>query len=163
MRFMVVALGMAVGCTPLLEDGFEAELTEVGGCGDVVFYAVDADDTTMLSVRVDGLIAAAQAEGDAVTTSAELPDPRFVVTVEQGEKVSDAMCDDVIENGGPRVTRTWTATSGAATAVVWPGDSALDAEADLVLEGVEFDAGDGHAARLEALEWTGVQVGWFAG
>jgi hypothetical protein len=41
-------LTILAGCTPALTDGFGATLTETGGCGDVILYAANPDDTIML-------------------------------------------------------------------------------------------------------------------
>lgn len=146
-----------------LGPSFVAELTIRGGCADVVFYAVDDDDELMLSFRAEGLVSEARSagEGEAVTIF-EFP-AAAQLTLEQGTRVSDAMCDDVIENGGPKVSRTWTAVSGTATARVRPQGGEDAASADLLLEEVVFEGDEGESVTVGRLEWTDVRVGWYPG
>jgi hypothetical protein len=161
---LVFASLVPAGCsTDLLGPDFAADFTLKGACADVYFFAVDAVDEVMLTFSTPGLVAAARAAGAPVTTVLSLPDADVVLMVEQGSRVSDAMCDDVIENGGPRVSRTWNAVAGSATVIVRPGASEFDARADLVLEGVVFQDGDGHRRSIDSFVWSDVSVGWLPG
>lgn len=143
---------------PLSPD-FEQDLTEVGGCGDVFAYAVDAGDEVMLTVHLDGPIAAS--ENEPVTLELTLPDPSAEVKVERGSQISDAICDDVIENGGPRVDETWTAVSGTVTADVEVGEHTT--LTDVTLEDVVFENEAGEEVTVETFEWTEISVGWLPG
>lgn len=166
MRILALAalVGTLAGCTPTLPADFGDELTSEGGCGDVYFYAFDADDTMLLEVMADGLIAAAQAAGEPTTTVYTLPDADLQVQVEVGSRISDAACDDLIENGGPQVAVVYAAVSGTATITVRPGDDLDGARADLQLTDVVFEPeGGGEAVTLESFEITDVSVGWYAG
>lgn len=160
MRWMMLAT-LAACAAPLPED-LATTLDDRGGCADVVFYAVDVDDSVMLTVRGSGLIAAAQAGAEQPFVF-DLPSEDLTVTLEQGDRVSDAMCDDVIENGGPTVVRTWTPSSGTATITVRV-DATADAEpeADLRLDDVILES-NGDTATVDEMEILGVTVGWFAG
>ena len=161
---IVPLLGVLAGCGPALPADFGDELGDGFGCGDVVFYAVDADDTILLRVYAEGLIAAAQEAGEETTTTFALPDEDVEVEVEVGGRISDAACDDVIENGGPRVDVTYVATGGTAVITVRPGAALEDARADLHLEDVVFEPeGGGETVTLDAFDVTDVSVGWFAG
>jgi hypothetical protein len=142
---------------------FETELTTLGGCGDVVFYAVDGADELMLSFLVDGLVSEARTAGEETTTTFELPDAAVALILEEGTRVSDAMCDDVIENDGPQIHRTWTATSGTATVTIRPHPTQEGATADLFLHDVVFEREGGPQVVLERFEWTDTSVGWYAG
>lgn len=159
-----VLMPLVAACgAPALDDGFETSLTERGGCADVVFYAVDAADETLLTVRADGLIEAAGDATEPVVTPFDLPDPGITLTVEQGTRISDAICDDVIENGGPQVVETWTAVGGTAVVTVQPADGDDEPSADLSLSEVVFESSTGAEAVLQELVIEDVVVGWFAG
>lgn len=163
---IVLATFGALGCgLDLLGPEFEQRLTHFGGCGDVRFFAVDAEDELMVSFGAQGLVAAArQAGGPETTALFDFPTNAATLVIEQGSRVSDAMCDDVIVGPGPRVRRTWTATSGSATVRIRPIEDALDgARGDLVLEDVVFTSDDGDEVVLDRLEWVDVSVGWLPG
>jgi hypothetical protein len=83
--------------------------------------------------------------------------------VEVGSRVSDATCDDVVADGGPRVRRSWTAASGTATVRIRPLEEWSGGRGDLVLEGVVFTSDGADDASVEILEWLDVSVGWFPG
>jgi hypothetical protein len=175
-RFICLALMSLAGfgCAPAaedgaltLEDGFEDALTNIGGCADILFYAVDEADEVMLSFSVGGLLQAANEAGEEQTTGFELPSDGLTLIVEVGEKVSDATCDDVIENGGPQVVRTYKAISGTAQITARPGEDEdySHASGDLLLENVEFESTEGGAENitLDDLEILDASVGWYAG
>jgi len=159
MRVVPLALLLAA-CSPTLDPEFTSELTNRGGCADVKFYAFDEGDTEMLSLWVDvGLVADATAAGEPSTTTYDLPHADVELIVEVGHKVSDATCDDVIENGGPAIDATFAATDGKATITIVPGESEWDARGTLVLEDVVFEGG----ATIDSFEIADTSVGWLAG
>lgn len=162
---LVATVAVVAACSssdPLAPD-FEQQLTHRGGCADVIFYAVDADDEVMLSFRTEGLVAEAEAAGEQVVTNFDLSTTAATLVAERGRRISDAMCDDVIENGGPQVERTWSAVGGRAIVTVRPGPNEFAARADLELEDVVLDDGDGGRVVVEAMEWVDVSVGWLPG
>ena len=166
MRALAVFLAVLLpaGCAaPLLGPDFEDDFHTRGGCGDVVFFAVDPSDEVLLTFHTPGLVAAATAAGETVVSTFDLPDEAVTLTVEVGSRISDAICDDVIENGGPRIERTWRAVSGRATVTIRPGFDAWSARGDLELSDVRFRDGEGHLVRVESLEWTDTGVGWLPG
>lgn len=164
MRALLLMLLVTSACgTDLLGPHFGQRLTHFGGCADVIFYAVDADDEVMVTFSAQGLVAAAREAGTETTTVIELPSDDVQLMVEQGSRISDATCDDVIENSGPRVERTWTAVSGTATVRIRPTEYASGARGDLVLEDVVFTSGRADEVALERLEWLDVSVGWYPG
>jgi hypothetical protein len=91
------------------------------------------------------------------------PSDEVELVVEVGSRISDATCDDVIENSGPRVRRSWTAASGTATVRIRPLDDSSGGRGDLVLEDVDFRSDGADDASLEFLAWLDVSVGWFPG
>jgi hypothetical protein len=168
-RVAVAAAALAGAACGAPTDGplppdFASRLGVGFGCGDLFFYAVDPTDSYLLVVAAPGRVAEAQDAGVATTTTFDLPAPGIEVAVRVGARVSDAACDDVIENGGPRVDRTYRAVAGTATITVRPGDTALTARGDLDLEGVVLEPDDGgESVTIDALRMTDIHVGWLAG
>lgn len=139
-----------------------------GGCGDVVFYAVDDADEVMLTFIDAGVVEDAREQGGELVLTSNfgrgLGFPRPALRVVQGTRVSDATCDDVIENDGPQIRRSWTAVEGTSTLRVRPLVEQEGAMADLVLEDIVFQPdGDGRPFRVDRMEWIDVFVGWFPG
>lgn len=159
---LLLLTAFGCGSDPLGPD-FTEELTHFGGCADVIFFAVDSDDEVMVTFRAEGLVAEAREAGEETSTVVELPSDEVELIVEQGSRISDATCDDVIENDGPRVQRTWTAVSGTATVRIRPLPDPGGDRGDLVLEDVVFASGDEALIGLEPLEWQDVSVGWYPG
>jgi hypothetical protein len=160
---LTLLLLASAGCgSSPLSPRLARDLTHFGGCGDVIFFAVDDDDEVLVTFRADGLVAAARAAGVETTTVIELPSDEVELVIEAGSRISDATCDDVIENGGPRVLRSWTAASGTATVRIRPVDE-WSARGDLALEDVVFNSDGADDASVELLEWLDVSVGWFPG
>ena len=147
----------------LLGPDFEQQLTHQGGCGDVYFYAVDAQDEVMLTFYAEGLVAGARTAGEEVVTFFDLSEGGASLMVEQGSRISDATCDDVIEGRGPQVDRTWIAVQGHAAVTIRPGATEFEARGDLVLEDVVVEDGDGRRRVVERMTWTDVPVGWLPG
>lgn len=162
---LLLALG-AAGCAPALQEGFDEELTRKGACADMLFFAANAEGSIALSFTVPPLIEAFLASGDPEQSTAwTLPDRDVVAVVELGTRVDDALCDDVIENGGPQVAATYVPTQGSLTVRLRPGATAEDTRADLILTNAIFvrdvtGAGDVPVQRVEILD---VIVGWFPG
>ena len=77
-------------------------MTDIGGYADIQVYAVDDADEVMLGFLVAGQLKAANEAEEAQTTDFELPSDGVTLIVEVGGRISDATCDDVVENGGPR-------------------------------------------------------------
>lgn len=148
-------------CAAPLSGDVTAQLDPAGGCADLILYAVSDDDTLLLRIDADGLIADAGGEPSSQTFT--LPDAAVTVVLEQGSKISDAICDDVIENGGPQVDRTYTATAGTAAFTIRPGDTDENSRADLTLTDLTLEDEDGHVVTVSELVWTDVGVGWLAG
>lgn len=159
-----VALGALTACGPSLEEDFEADLTVHGGCGDVFVFAHDEADTMLLTAHAEGLIAPAQEANGEVVTTFEIPDAALSLDLDVGRRISDAICDDVIENGGPQVDETWTAISGTATFAVTPAEDAVDlGQADLHLEDVVLENDAGETVTIETFDIVDINVGWLAG
>jgi hypothetical protein len=152
----------------LVGPNFERQLAFMGGCGDIVFYAVDDDDELMLTFVSEGLVQEARNAGHEIRLAFQLR-PSFGLTrgdvyLAQGSRVSDVTCDDVAEQGGPQIRRTWTAIAGSATVTVRPLADQEGAMADLLLENVLLEPdGDGRQLRVDRMEWTDIFVGWYAG
>ena len=162
--FLVLTLLATSACgSDPLEPDFGQHLDHFGGCGDVVFYAVDDDDEVMITFTAEGLVADALEAGVETTTVFDFPTGNAELIVEQGSRVSDATCDDVIENDGPDVDRTWVAVSGRATVRIRPVPASGSGRGDLVLEDVVFTTTGADQLKMERLECLDVSVGWFPG
>lgn len=161
--FMVLATVAGCGRLDLLGPNFTDELGTVGGCGDIIFFAVDDDDELMLTFRAEGLVAGGRAAGHETVTVFDLSAGVADLVLEQGTRVSDATCDDVIENSGPQVSRSWSATAGTATVTVRPEPGRETATADLVLEDVVLQTAGGRRVTFDRHEWMSISVGWYAG
>jgi hypothetical protein len=154
------AVACDLGGSPELADDFEDTLTTEGGCADLYVFAVDEADEVILEVRFDGVIDEAT-YGQAFEQDFTLPDPMIEAAVQVGEKVSDAACDDVIENGGPQIDETWQAVSGTVHLAIEIGEHTT--LSDVTLEDVVFESEDGEQVTVEAFDWVDVGVGWFPG
>lgn len=164
MRVSLLIVLVTLGCSSnLLGPDFAERLTQLGGCADVIFFAVDPDDQVMVTFRMDGLVAAARDAGTETSTEVVLPSDEVDLIVQRGSRISDATCDDVIENSGPRVQQSWTARAGTATVRIRPQEESSGARGDLVLEDVRFEADGAPTLTIEHLEWADVSVGWFPG
>lgn len=151
------------GGGPLLPE-LGANLTLFGGCGDVVFYAVDEHDRVVVTFQAQGLVEEARtSEEDEVEVVLDLSTTAATAQVEQGERVSSTVCNDIIVPPGPRVDRAWTATGGSATLRIRPVSGSERAFADLVLESVVFSSDGAEDITLEEVTWTNVFVGWYPG
>jgi hypothetical protein len=161
--FAVLTTVAGCGSIDLLGPKFTDELSTIGGCGDITLYAVDDDDELMLTFRAEGPVAEARAAGQETVTVLDLSTAAAHLVLERGKRVSDATCDDVIENGGPQVARSWAATAGTATVTIRPEPGRATATADLVLEDVVLQTVGGDRVTFDRLDWTSILVGWYAG
>lgn len=155
---LVVTAVVLSACVEPLPDDLAARLTRTGGCGDVVFFATDEDDTLMLIAEAPELVTEAVASGSTKTTDYIIPDESFSLQVHRGTRVSDTTCDDVAEQGGPDIRDTWAAEAGTATITIVPGATAEQSTGSLLIEDVIVDD-----ALISTFEIADVSVGWFAG
>jgi hypothetical protein len=156
-----------IGCAEPLDPAFTDTLTVTGGCGDVVLFARNEADTVLLrATRARGLVEDVLADRQPHDAYVGFPSTDIAVTVQLGEHLSDATCDDVIEDGGPQVDATWVPTDGHATIRVRPPvrEEALP-RADLVLSNLVLapERGRGDAITIEDFQILDVLVGWYAG
>lgn len=164
MHRTLALLLLASGCAPpLLDPGFEEHLDRTGGCADVVLFAVDSEDEVMLHLSTveEGRVAETTTAGTPQVYVFPLPSDEIVLEVRQGTQVSDATCDDVVENAGPEVFRTWTAVAGKATLTLTPDGEIVTA--DLVLMDVDFHDEDGNTVEIGSFSVHADAVGWYAG
>lgn len=161
----LAALAVLATCSSNpLAPGFEDDLTRKGGCGDVVFYAADAADERLLTFTSQGPLAEALAAGEPTTSTWHLPDGDVAVRLEQGARLSQVVCNDVLSGGGPQVARTWTAVGGVARLTLRPSsDGSGLGRGDLVLEAVVLEDAEGVRITVQSLTWSDVSVGWYAG
>jgi hypothetical protein len=150
-----------LACPPATPpDDAEEELTRTGGCGDVVFFAASDDDELMLYFEDDsGLVQAAfDAQEEQTTTYDLAADTGFTFELRSGHKLSDATCDDVVENGGPVVGAAWPAESGTVEVVITPdAEDVWSSHGHFTLTNGSFDG-----TVIDTLE-IDTGVGWLAG
>ena len=150
-------------CEGALAPGFEAGLSEAGGCSDMVVYGYDAADTqAVLLVVDDGLVADAVASGMPVHAEYEATDPALTLEARAGQQVTAGECQDV-PVPGVQVDETWRPTAGTVIVDVVPSGSegvATVEFVDLVLEREQPGPGP---LTVPSLIIADVLVGWFPG
>jgi hypothetical protein len=159
---VVAALAPLAGCALApLAPGFEADLTETGGCGDVFVYARDADHTVGLLVRTDdGLVTTVE---ESMTYDLAGPDSATErwVTAYQGVEVGELWCNDV-STGAEELARSWHATAGVLQIDVTPGDYGGTADVTISDAVLTDDSGE-ETVELPSFSWSAISVGWLPG
>jgi len=147
-----------------LEEGFEDTLTRTGGCSDLLVFAANEVDTTMLKVQF-----ARPLEGAGfvdMTDERDLPNPNAQLSVVSGERVSDLTCDDAVDGPGSVLFDQWNGGEGHLSLVVDYDEADPEALplADLTVTGVRLRPPSGEeAVEMEDFTWTDVAVGWEPG
>jgi hypothetical protein len=155
------------GLSPLDAD-FEAALEgPAGGCADVWMYAANDDNTVALFFQVGGVVQDACAAAAPSTFTYTLPDATVELRVEQGSDLTLNECNDVMDETGPEVARTWTASAGTASLLVEPTNTEYcDSDttpATLTLTDVTFTADDGAGDVVIESLVISANVGWLPG
>ena len=106
-----------------LPDLFYEDLTEQGGCADLVLYAHEALDSYAYVVRIDqGIVQDVIDSGTPFQAELDASDVELKVVF--GQNVTDGLCDEV-ETGGKQVFESWSAVGGTLWLDVQPdGDLA---------------------------------------
>lgn len=154
---------LLAGCGAVdLAPGFESELTETGGCGDVVVFARDPDHRVGLMLRVDDALVSSVPESKAYDLASPESASERWLTAYQGVEIGELWCNDV-STGAEVLKRSWVATAGTATVQVTP-DGAGGGLADVTITDAELQADDdGTTVALPSFTWSGIVVGWLAG
>lgn len=153
-----------------LQPGFEDGLTLADGCSDITAYASDPDDTTALHVRVEGLVAMAEAAGEPITVSYAGDDPAVEIVVTTGSNLLARSCTDAVIDE-PVVEERWistTAEGGGAGTVTFEvtSNGEMDATATITLEGIVLRRDDDVfdvPITIDELVLADVHVGWLPG
>ena len=149
---------------PELPPDFLAELTEVGGCGDVYIGATTPDGT--LGVLFDGapLAATAHMLGEPQVRESTLPSDDVELRIATGSDL-DQGCNDA--GPLPSVAQQWTAVSGTVVLTVTPTGVAepwaVPADATLELSNVTFERDGLEPVTVDSWVFEDVSVGWFPG
>jgi hypothetical protein len=165
----LTCLASAIGCSDddfddsPLPRGFHNSLTETGGCGDILLFASNPEDTITLSFRAEGLVEGAFAEGTETTTDVVLTDTDlgYVVNATTGQLTSADLCTDtMIET--PIITSRWRSVSGTVTVTVNPGDTIASSRATAIFEDVTLEAvaSAEQPVTIPRFEIIDVGVGW---
>lgn len=88
------------------------EFTQSGGCGDAFFWAANDDATVALLVYVD---AADRSTSDSTVIDFTLPDRRVTAEVQRGSFLTEAFCNDVLQNHRLEETVPVVAGGGSIT------------------------------------------------
>lgn len=174
LRLLMVAMlafMVSLGCNDeiALHDGFEADLTETFGCGDIFIAARNEADTIALFYRHDGGAAQAHEQGEPVVFSLNIPDEAVTLEAQLGTFLTMESCNDTVDmNRRPAVDVTYSAVSGTVVLTVTPtGEPSpweSPASADLTLTNVVFESTDGdHSVTVSTFEESGIHVGWLPG
>lgn len=134
-------------------------LTSTGGCADLVAYAVSADLSYALYVRVDGLIAV-NPDGTLASYAYTLPDPAAEVYLEVGDRVGSNVCNDAPEG---TVEDVLTATAGDLSLSVDEADPE-DVRADVFASDIElYSETTNTIATVDSISILDASVGWLPG
>lgn len=119
----------------------------------------------MLTFSAEDVLRQVRAAGEDQETviTFALPAPATRLILQQGKRITGAICNDVLEEGGPRVSRSWTAIAGTATLRVRADPGQETARADLLLEDVVLEGSDGDRITFDRFAWEDIPVGWYAG
>lgn len=165
--FLALALSACVPDYPLNKLNWADDLVQTGGCADMELYAVDEADSAMLLFQAPGVVAQTLELGTTQAFDWDLPAEGATLELTEGDRVSDATCDDVIENDGPQVRRTWQAVAGQASLTVVPiqdGEAwEVEADATLLLLDVILEDEEGAQVGLPSFTFTSTRVGWLPG
>ncbi len=91
------------------------EFVQSGGCGDAFFWAADADATVALLVSVD---AVDRSTSEPTVIDFSVPDPQVTVEVQRGSFLTEAFCNDVLQNH--RLDETVLLVAGAGSMTLAP-------------------------------------------
>lgn len=150
-------LPVLAACTPPLEAGFDADVDQAGACGDLLVFAVNDDDTTMISLRATDPYGDL-GQDDQRTVSLALGSTASL-TVSLGTNVSDLTCDGVTEAGGPDIQIEYVATEGTAELVAT--STGGDVTLDLQVTGAKLREASVGYYKVEIADWSlsGVPLG----
>jgi len=132
------------------------ELTRTGGCGDVFFFGVSADEAVGLVVTTNGPFTAGP---DSVTRHFDLPSDALSVKVEVGSQVGMLYCNDTL-TPEYHVDATREAIRGSVDITVDPGDCPRTGTAEL--NDVVIKSG-GQEATVPDMTIRAEGIGCFAG
>lgn len=150
-----------------LQPGFEAALTDKGGCADMQVYARSPDNDIYIKlVNFDAnWVATANQTPEEKSFEVDLAqDATTEVRAVYGVSVGDELCSDF--GDGFEELEVWYATSGTATIRIVPGTVGGElAEATVTLTDIELalDGNPDVTLIVPSLIIAGVTVGWLPG
>jgi hypothetical protein len=142
------------------------ELSQTGGCADVVFYARAPDGSAFLQVSVSGLLEEALASGETEVTVFALPDAAASVRLQRGTMMTQP-CDDAV-SPQENVEAVYAPSSGTAVITIEPGDASLPiyetrGRGTLELHDVVLDSDGAESITIDDFAVDDVPVGWLPG
>jgi hypothetical protein len=147
-------------------DGANEQIPQYyGGCGDVVMYAHNSNDTRAVFVHLPNVAQTAHQQGQPLIATLTLPHPTASVQLQQGARLTSATCVGAQPFPGPRVDASLTATAGTMEVRITPdpggSPSSPAATADVRLTGLEFVTASGRLVTAPDLTLPGVSVGFY--
>jgi hypothetical protein len=131
-----------------------------GGCGDVLLYGRNANDTRAFFVNLPGMATDSHTAG-RIRQTYTLPSPDVSVTAEDGFRLTATTCVGMQPPRGPRVTRSWEAVSGSLTVDVNPTGLSPSATATVTARNVVFSDGAGLTFTATSLRVPVTSVGFY--
>jgi len=156
---MLAGAGCADDADESPADDLVSSLVDEYGCG-FAFYLGSADQTAGLFAVYTDFEAARAGDIPAITT---LPDDRWIVEVEIGQRLFANWCDGTVPPPDPpaAVEETWMVTAGTITILELPPAGACG-PARARLSGFEAVAPDGIRLTLGDIEVANPTFGCFA-
>lgn len=131
-----------------------------GGCGDVLLYGHNANDTRAFFVNLPNMATDSHNLG-RVRHTYTLPSPDVGVSAEDGLRLTSTTCVGMQPPQGPRVTRSWEAVSGTLTVDVVPTGLSPSATATVTARNVVFSDGAGLTFTATSLRVPVTSVGFY--
>jgi len=153
------------GCVNIIE-GFEKGLTDIGGCSDMVMYAGDVDNITVLHLGAPGMVKHAKDTNQVIEQIIPITDPSLTVEVLTGSDLGGLFCNDVVVEAS--IDLRYVPIAGEVTIKVTPIDGPDPAAATATatfkdvlwqIEGLP----DSEPVPMAAFTIGEVAVGWLPG
>lgn len=145
-----------------LPPGFENDITEQGGCSDMMVHARNADDTLGLILWIDqGLVATVTDSNEPLDVEVPATDfDRFELRL--GTNVTLEACNDAI--GDPIVVDVqWEPVGGTVGIHIEPTDTGPEATVTLTDIELQPSMGQAQAATIPNYTFDTITVGWLPG
>ncbi len=134
-------------------------------CGDAVFYLVDPDGASLVTITIPELAARAHEASGPVTETFDVGGMGMTVTLQTGRHLDQLACNDALE-AEPVIETEASATAGTVSVTSVAGDGGefpigeTLASSELVVTGLAF--GDA-TSSTEPVAFSDLLIGWYVG